>query len=483
MKKEEIVDISIKKHKFIYDYSLLCDDYNYRMNDKVAIMCIKHGLFKPRLTRFLNGSECPYCANKKTKNVEDFIDEANKKHSNFYSYEKFDYINAHTKSIVTCPIHGDFEITPTNHLNGCGCPKCKGEKLRKGFISNKDEFIRKSIEIHGDKYTYDRFEYKGNSVPSIITCKKHGDFLQIPHNHLQGKGCPMCGKIISKWENEIDEFIKSLGVETVRNRKDILGYNLEIDIFVPSFNIGFECDGLKWHSEEYKDKNYHLFKTETAIKNGIRLIHIFEDEWILKKDIVKSKIMNLLRMSKNTIYARNCTIEELSSKEKREFNSVNHLQGDANSNVNIGLKYNGMLVSVMTFGKKRLNLGNKTSKEGEYELIRFCNQLNTNVIGGASKLFNYFIKNYSANSIVSYCDRRWSYGLVYGILGFDFVHSSNPNYFYVVDGKRENRFKYRKDVLVSQGFDKNKSEHDIMLSRGIYRIYDCGTHLYKWKKH
>ena len=133
----------------------------------------------------------------------------------------------------------------------------------------------------------------------------------------------------------------------------------------------------------------------------------------------------------------------------------------------------------MTFGCLRKNLGSKSS-EDTYELLRFCNKLNTNVIGGASKLFKHFIKEHNPSEIISYCDRRWSQGNMYNILGFELDHVSRPNYYYIINGKRENRFGFRKDILIKQGFDKNKTEHEIMLERKIYRIYDCGCNVYKF---
>ena len=124
---------------------------------------------------------------------------------------------------------------------------------------------------------------------------------------------------------------------------------------------------------------------------GIRLVHIFEDEWYFKQEIVKSMISNILGKTKRKIYARKCKIKEVGRFEKKLFLDKNHIQGDVVTNINIGLYYEGELVSLMCFGKRRVNLGKKTTNEGEYELLRFCNLLNTSVIGGASKLFKYFI--------------------------------------------------------------------------------------------
>jgi hypothetical protein len=134
----------------------------------------------------------------------------------------------------------------------------------------------------------------------------------------------------------------------------------------------------------------------------------------------------------------------------------------------------------MTFGSLRKNMGRK-SIDGHYELLRFCNKLYTSVVGGADKLLKYFIKTYNPKEITSYADRRWSQGDLYEKLGFEFIHNSKTNYFYINKGKREHRFKYRKDILVKEGFDKNKTEREIMKERGFNRIYDCGNKKYVLK--
>jgi hypothetical protein len=135
----------------------------------------------------------------------------------------------------------------------------------------------------------------------------------------------------------------------------------------------------------------------------------------------------------------------------------------------------------MTFGKKRTFMNSKSSNR-EYEMLRFCNKLNTNVIGGASKIFNYFIKNHNPIEITTYADRSHSNGNLYKKLGFEFIHKTQTNYFYVNKKKREHRFNYRKDILVKEGYDKKMTEHEIMLSRNIYRIFDSGSLKYRWRK-
>ena len=231
---------------------------------------------------------------------------------------------------------------------------------------------------------------------------------------------------------------------------------------------------MYWHNENYVESDYHLKKTELSESKNIKLIHIYEDDWLYKQDIVKSRILNLLNFTPNKIYARKTEIKEISDNILlREFLEKNHIQGFIGSQVKIGLFYNNELVSLMTFGKQRKNMGTKSFPD-KYELLRFCNKLNTTVIGGASKLFKYFTNNYKPKEIITYADRSWSQGNLYNQLGFEFVHKSQPNYFYVVDGLRKNRFNFRKDILIKEGFDPNKSEREIMLDRIIYRIYVSG---------
>jgi hypothetical protein len=225
---------------------------------------------------------------------------------------------------------------------------------------------------------------------------------------------------------------------------------------------------------------------QELLKNTIQHAHasniyiqFFEDEVNGKPEIVKSMVLNSINKTPNKIYARKCDIREVIYKESVNFLNENHIQGNCMSKTRYGLFYNEELVSIMTFGGNRINLGQKTNVDGSFELLRFCNKINHNVVGGAGKLLKYFITNHAPKKIISYCDRRLSDGGLYETLGFDFVKNTTPNYYYVIKNKRENRFKYRKDRLISRGFDKNKTEKQIMADIGINRIYDCGTKLYQ----
>ena len=447
---------------------------------KIPIICPEHGEFLMTPMAHLNGQGCPKCAGKGLS-TEELIKKFIEVHGERYDYSKVVFEKMHSKVCIVCREHGEFWQTPSKHLLGQGCPKCGIDKRSNAKTLTTSNFVEKAKKVHGDIYDYSKTEYKGTYEYLTITCRKHGDFHQRANDHLNGHGCPICGNNMSLAENEINEYIEGLGYVTNKKDRSILG-NKEIDILVPSAKLGIEYDGLYWHSDEFRNKNYHINKTEECIAANIRLIHIFEDEWSDKKEIIKSMLSNILGKTHKKIYARNCEIKEVQQKEKIDFLNANHIQDNVSSKINYGLYYNDELVSLMCFGKPRINLGSKNTKDDEYELLRFCNKLYTTVIGGASKLFKYFIKTYNPSLITSYCDRRWSIGSMYEILGFTLSHKSQPNYYYIQGNNRKNRFKFRKSELIKEGFDSNKSESEIMKERGIHRIYDCGTLVFKWRK-
>ena len=485
---EEFVNRAKEIYCNKYDYSKV--DLEHRdKNGKVCIICPEHGEFwvKPERHIFKKSPRaCKKCGYEKLSelfktNIQDFVEKAKKVHGEKYDYSKFIYINNKIKSIIICPEHGEFEMSPEAHISQKqGCPKCGIEKTKEALRNDVSYFIEKANVIHKNKYSYDKFIYVNNKTKGIVTCPVHGDFYVSPMNHIGNKsGCPKCSYPISRWENEVCDFLKEIGIEYEQSNRKVLN-GKEIDIFIPNFNIGIECDGIRWHSEEYRDKNFHLEKTNECDKKGIRLIHIFEDEWKYKSEIWKSMLKNMFGITEHKIFARKCEIKKVKSNDARIFLGNNHIQGFSNGKYAYGLYYNNELISLMTFGKQRINLGGKKD-ENCYELVRFCNKLNTNVIGGASKLFKEFLKDFSPDEVISYSDKRWSTGKLYDILGFKHIHDSKPNYFYVVNGMRENRFKYRKDKLLREGFT-GSTEHEIMLARGIYRIYDCGCRAHLWKK-
>lgn len=482
------------------------DKYNYDKsvytgaNKKLIITCPEHGDFEQFASGHLRGSGCIKCAGmERTKTTEQFITEARQVHGNKYNYDKSKYIGAQEKLIITCPTHGDFEQQADSHLAGRGCIKCGYDKfkIKTNFKPEErrlttEEFIYKAVMVHQDDYNYDKVEYKSSKEKIIITCLKHGDFEQKPNTHLTGRGCPVCGasrqSSVSKAEKEIYELLSNFYTKenmiTINKSDREILYPNELDLYIPDLKVGIEFNGLYWHSDVFRDSKYHLNKLEQSKEKGIRLIQIFEDEWHNKREIVESRLKHILSKTENKYYARKCYVKEINPTITKIFLDKNHIQGSVqSSNVNLGLfdKETDLLLSVMTFGKLRVSLGNKFSNTNEYELLRFCNKLNSTVVGGANKLLKYFENKYKPKSIISYADKRWSNGGVYFQLGFEHTHDSEPNYYYVDGFERRNRFSFRKDILVSKyGCPENMTEREFCREvLGMNRIYDCGNMVFR----
>lgn len=351
----------------------------------------------------------------------------------------------------------------------------------------KQNSYDKNLIYYKDNYNLDIINHDNFESFTIICDKCNGSYnitksLLFNRIHNNSTICTICNpykSLISDKETKLLDFINdNYSGEVLSNIRDIIT-PYELDIYLPELKLAFEFNGLYWHCELYKDNNYHNKKTNMCIENNIQLVHIWEDDWDNKQTIIKSMILNKLKQTSNRIFGRKCQIKSVKSKESMVFLTNNHIQGKLGAAIKLGLYYNDELVSLMTFGKKR-KIMNSKSNDGDFELLRFCNKLNTSVIGGASKLFKHFLKTTNVTNITTYADRSHSNGGLYNILGFEYGGITRPNYYYVVDNIRKYRYGFRKDILVKEGYDIDKSEHEIMLERKIYRIYNSGNYRYNY---
>jgi len=362
-------------------------------------------------------------------------------------------------------------------------------EVKNGAKKSQLHYIHKKIRKEQGKYNVefvnlDNLNFIGDFTE--IKCLKCNQIYKNRFSNLQlgfGK-CPRCfprNTHTSKSEKEIADYIKSIipqGEEILTSYTGLIknpktGRPLELDIYIPSKKIAFEFNGLYWHSElnlENPEK-YHILKTELCKKEGVQLIHIFEDEWFYKKEIIKNMIKYKLHFSNNSkIFARKCIIKEIDPKIKNEFLDQNHIQGKDYSRIKLGAFYKDELVSVMTFSLGNISRGGNPKDKECWELTRFCSFSKYNVIGTAGKLLKYFERNYKWREIYSYADLRISTGDIYYKLGFEFSHQTKPDYFYVNEMKRIYRFNLRK----TKDEPKDIPEWKLRNEQGYYRIWDCG---------
>ena len=294
-------------------------------------------------------------------------------------------------------------------------------------------------------------------------------------------GAEICTRLLDPCRNysrntTIELFIQDLltkhNIKFETNVRNVISPQ-ELDIYIPEKKIAIECNGCYWHSK--LDSNYHYDKFNKCKDKGIQLLSIWED-WIkVKPEIIESIILSKLGIYKERIYARNCIIKEIQSKECNNFLEEHHIQGKTNSSIRLGLYYNDELVSIMVFNKPRSGVG----KYGNYyELSRFCNKKYIQVVGGASKLFKYFLKTYNVESVKSYSANDLSNGKLYDLLGFESNNKINQSYWYIEYStlKRYHRYNFRKVKLKEMGFDTtSNTEEEIMKTLPYYKIYDTGT--------
>lgn len=257
----------------------------------------------------------------------------------------------------------------------------------------------------------------------------------------------------------------------------------EIDIFIPSMNIGIEFDGVFFHSElSGKDKKYHVNKTIACENAGIQLIHVWSSEWIKRNHIVWSRLYHAFNLNTESVYARKCQVKQITSEQSNHFMDQYHIQGKLRASIHYGLFHGSQLVAAMCFVRTRY----KSKREDGWELGRYCIKSNINVVGGAGKLLSEFKRQYNPSYIVSYCDLRWGTGSLYKQLGFQYSHRTTPNYFYFVRNGDTNqlysRISFQKHKLPNKlnHFDPQLTEWQNMVNNGYDRIWDCGNDVYVW---
>lgn len=280
---EEIITKFKEIHNNKYDYSLVDYKFNYI---KVSIICPTHGEFKQLSNNHLKGNGCPKCVGK-NKTTDEFINECNIKHNNKYNYSKVNYTINQKKICVICPIHGDFNIRASHHLDGSGCAKCKG------LYKTNEEFINECKLIHGENFDYSLVKYKNCKTKVKIICPKHSLFHQTPSHHLSGEGCPSCNE--SHGERKIRQYFEKNNVDFIfqhkfKNCRDVRP--LPFDFYIPELDTCIEFDGQGHFKKFYFEKdNIELnnrirrdsIKTKYCLDNSIELIRIRYDENIEEK--------------------------------------------------------------------------------------------------------------------------------------------------------------------------------------------------------
>lgn len=341
------------------------------------------------------------------------------------------------------------------------------DSLRDYMLDFKD----KTGEYATSHELADKLGVTYHSINRKVSKLELQEFIQVGNNHR------------SSYEKELENFFNTYNIKVISNVRNIVP-GIELDLYLPDYRIAIEINGDYWHSHLFKENTFHQNKTIECAKFGIRLIHIFEYEWLNsnKKDKLFEFLSYTLNIKpKNTLYARKLNIQDISINECGYFLNKYHLQGNSGGSVRLGLYDNQDLVGVMTFGRPRFN------NEFEWEIIRLVYKSDTKVIGGTEKIFSEFIKRYNPTSVVCYSDISKFTGSIYKKLGFNTSVSNitKPNYIWTIPGSAKvfTRYQTQKAQLLKDGFGVyGDTEDEIMSNMGFVKIYDCGSLRFEWRK-
>ncbi len=455
------------------------EQVSYTSMDKpITLVCRNHGPFTARAGNVLyRKSGCPKCAGELTglrsrKPLDYYVEKSRIIHGGRFEYLGVEYQGAAAYLRILCKDHGEFLQLAQDHIKGIGCSKCAVE------VYDHPSFINVATRVHGSRYDYSQAIYNKALSKVIICCKDHGPFAQTPSSHINGQGCPKCANVgPSDAQVEIANFMRQF--TEVMEEAPIGESRKRADVFLPGYSLAIEYHGLIWHSTRFKSDPRDDYKKHKQLEAlGVRTIHIYEDEWKLRRGVVERTLMSAVGALPR-IYARSTELVEISTSEADEFYELNHLQGRCLAEVAYALKEAGEVVACMSFGVARSDRRN--TDKTVWELERYA--ATKTVVGGASKLLKAFLRSGRAKTVVSYSDTRAFSGAMYQALGFDLVSESAPDYKYVNGSYKVGRIhksKFQRKNLpdMLSVFDPNLSEAENCRNNGWYQIFDCGKK--KW---
>lgn len=538
MTTKEFISKAKIVHKNKYDYS---KTVYMDQRSRLTIVCKIHGPFIQLARAHLAGQGCPKCSlqspKRYKKDLNHFIEKSRRIHGNKYDYSETEYLSANKSLIIICPVHGRFKQRASAHTAGQGCPKCGQSKP----ISH-NEFIAKAQIIHNDKYDYSKVKYTNSFSKIEIICPRHGCFLQMPYQHLNGQGCPQCGhkSMQNKLSSNEKEFVakarqihgdkydyskvkytnritkvqincpKHGGFDQKPNdhlsgsgcpfcagtnlQKEIFEFvslycsaylndrsiikPYEIDIYVPSHKIAIEVNGLYWHSYN-----------RTDIEDKMRHYH--------KCDLCLKQGIQLLQINENEWLEQKDVVKSIIKAKLGLFDNKifarkcdvvfvdKNIHNSFMSNAHIqGPKGHTIALGLQHDGNIVSIMSFCKHPKYQWEIARFANSRNTIVVGGASRLFKHFVSECNPDSVMTYADRRYSNGNLYKELGFAEDGISKPNYCYIKRNIVHSRQQFQKHKLHRklEIFDPNLTEAENMFLNGYRRMWDAGHYRFLWHK-
>lgn len=463
--EEEFIERAIDRWEGAYTYP-----YGFEgMRKKFSYHCPKHGRRDIATAAAHLYSPCIKCSHdKQAYSIEQLQEAAH----NVTVIPEYDRSGKHKTVKIYCEHHGESWVKVNTLMKGKGCKRCALSRTSPWKL-DKQEIIKRA-EDNGYIPDPKSIRKRNNKHEIKVTCHIHNYTTWATVSNLgNGSGCSKCAHKTSEGQEYITQLIQEYGYEVMSNTWKILP-RCEVDIYIPELKTAIEYNGIYWHSSLI-DPNKHkqLKKTEKADKLGIRLIHIWEDEYHKYRHRLDHFLSYLCAQHK-TVYARDCECINVSPEDARFFYDNYHMQGFVGAEMHIGLLYNKELVAMMSFSKVKRN-GALRNEEAD-ELVRYASKYR--IVGGASKLLHRFEITEKPNKVVSFAERRLFNGNLYRQLGFTLDGVTPPDYSVVYKGTRYHRQWAQKSRLARRFPDKfnhDKTEYENCHHIGIGRLYGCGN--------
>ena len=485
------------------------DKYSYPEQEyvgnkvKVEIVCAKHGAFWQKPNSHLGGKGCPECANDKKRErnalisglVKEGLLSRLKSVNARWEYDITSFQGMAKPLRCVCPDHGEFFAWPNNLLHDAGCAQCGQVKLDAALAARRltlEEVTQRGRAVYGDLFEYYKVEPWKHGARVFGKCKIHGtDWHQSAHDHVKYNPCGRCTCHLSRGEDAVFWLISNYTPAKQRDR-EILRPK-ELDIYIPSHNLAIEYCGEFWHSlgsvEEVKAKKAAHHEKYLACKAlGIRLLTVYESEWLQRGYALRRLFRNALGKGRGKLMARKCELKKVPNKEARSFYERYHPQGGDGSGEHYGLYWNGKLVACMRFSFGTNDRG--SNKARVWTLARYATRIT--VAGAASRLFKAFITEHAPTEVKSFSDNRYFEGGMYEQLGFRLEEDTGPDY-QVWSPKiglrpkphyqRRNIPQRLRDHGMVDSFDPDtdpRTEAEMTFLMGCRRLYDCGKKRWVW---
>lgn len=470
------------------------------MNQKIDFVCPTHGAMQMDAKNMMAGKECKLCSFAARKGrtrttLKKMLIKFEAAHGDRYDYSDTVFRGSSVPLDIRCREHGVFQQLPWAHAKGSGCPKCAYYKKGSSQRLAHDEFVARIEKLFPGQFDLSGVEYSNNHTPITIRCIEHDQLCTTKPGYLfnSANPCTKCNHMRSVGEEEVAAFLSTF--TTVVRRDRTLLAPKEVDIYLPEYGLAVEFCGEYWHScgsrEEERDKrDSHYQKFVRCAEQDIRLITVFAGEWKTRSPQIKRLLRNAVGKGRGRVMARKCDLRRVPHADASKFFERYHIQGGAGAGEHYGLYWKGALVACMRFTNGANDRG-RNSKSRMWTLARYATRVS--VVGGASRLFRAFLREYQPSEVKSFSDNRYFSGGVYEKLGFARDADLDPDYqvWSPKIGLRPKTHYQRKHLparLKEHGtattFDPDtdpRTETEMTYLMGARRLYDCGKVRWVWR--